>query len=270
MRSVIPTGSAGEPDRWSTQTSHLPHLTHLDFVGSVPREILYAVLERFQTQQIVANLHLPLGRMTAQSLHRKLQVEDARFFIMPFFTFPEDWEEGARDGADFWVRADEFVEAKRRGEVDGACLVIYWVAPAGAHPFWGFIAAKFWTDDDMRRKVTATRAGARSSVSLCRERRHAAFRSLASRAHRWKSCLIPRLASRPPSMRCCVPFTPPYRRGTYSLQFIDLLHLPSRVARSAAPVASSHSLLGDGKGGRLAGPRRPPSPTSFSCPSSVL
>ncbi|KAJ7453335.1 hypothetical protein B0H11DRAFT_2071829 [Mycena galericulata] len=121
-------GVATEAERWAAQIVLLTCLTHLAFVGDVPREILGTVLERCKTLQVVVSLRPPLRRMTVQSLHSKLRLEDERFVIMLFSTFAEDWQEGARGGADFWARADEFVAAKRRREID---------------------AAKYWTDDDM-------------------------------------------------------------------------------------------------------------------------
>ncbi|KAJ7142651.1 hypothetical protein C8R44DRAFT_865972 [Mycena epipterygia] len=115
-------------DHWITKIAHLPCLTHLAFVEEVPREMLDTVLKRSSTLQVLVNLRLDLRRMPVQSLHRRLRIEDERFVIMPFVTWAEDWEAGARTGKDFWASADEFIAAKRRKEID---------------------AGTYWTDDDM-------------------------------------------------------------------------------------------------------------------------
>ncbi|KAJ7486870.1 hypothetical protein FB451DRAFT_1535021 [Mycena latifolia] len=113
--------AAAEP--WAAQLARLPRLTHLAFLATAgrtvqPRALLRAVLRQCAGLRVLVALHVEYRKMTAQKLQRKLRVTDARFVIMPFATLAEDWEMGARGGADFWARADAFIDARARGEID--------------------------------------------------------------------------------------------------------------------------------------------------------
>ncbi len=39
--------------------------------------------------------------------------------VATYVDYYNDWETGARGGEDIWVRAEEFIARKRRGEVEG-------------------------------------------------------------------------------------------------------------------------------------------------------
>ncbi|KAJ7486871.1 hypothetical protein FB451DRAFT_1535027 [Mycena latifolia] len=113
--------AAAEP--WAAQLARLPRLTHLAFLATAehtvqPRALLRAVLTQCAGLRVLVALHAEHRKMSAQKLHRKLRVADERFVVVPFVTLAEDWEMGARGGADFWARADAFIDAKARGEID--------------------------------------------------------------------------------------------------------------------------------------------------------
>ncbi|KAJ6569164.1 hypothetical protein B0H19DRAFT_1134765 [Mycena capillaripes] len=120
---------------WAPQLALLPRLTHITFVGSVPAAILHSVLKECTALQVLVSLRkwmryrvYPPQTTPVLTLHRQLRVEDVRFVFIPFESLSESWEVGARGGEDFWVCADKFVAAKRRGEI---------------------AEGKYWTEDEM-------------------------------------------------------------------------------------------------------------------------
>ncbi|KAJ7628221.1 hypothetical protein DFH06DRAFT_1226539 [Mycena polygramma] len=51
-------------------------------------------------------------------------IRDPRFVVMVVPNCEADWNTGARGGADFWVRAEEFLARKRRGEIESSCYFL--------------------------------------------------------------------------------------------------------------------------------------------------
>jgi hypothetical protein len=49
----------------------------------------------------------------------ELSVVDARLVVATYIDYYSDWERGAKGGKDIWIRAEEFMTRKRRGEVEG-------------------------------------------------------------------------------------------------------------------------------------------------------
>ncbi|KAJ7116857.1 hypothetical protein C8R44DRAFT_983250 [Mycena epipterygia] len=94
-------GEEADAERWSEQLALLPVLTHVAFREGAPRHIMLAVLAR-----------CPALRVLVNAVHRGRAVRGSTAPLA------EDWTKGAWGGADFRVRADEFVEAKRRGEIE--------------------------------------------------------------------------------------------------------------------------------------------------------
>ncbi|KAJ7431522.1 hypothetical protein B0H11DRAFT_2210229 [Mycena galericulata] len=111
-------------DVCATQLAVLPSLTHLALVDGVPRELMLAVLERCAALYVLVNLRNNFRRHTVQFVARELGIEDPRLVILALGMFTKEWVAGAKGGEDFWVRADTFVDKKRKGEIDAAT---YWI-----------------------------------------------------------------------------------------------------------------------------------------------
>ncbi|KAJ7477026.1 hypothetical protein B0H11DRAFT_2234979 [Mycena galericulata] len=115
---------AADLDVCAAQLAALPALTHLALADDVPRELMLAVLERCPALYVLVNLRNNFQRHTVQFVARELGVEDPRLVILALDMFTEEWVAGAKGGEDFWVRADRFVDKKRKGEIDAAT---YWI-----------------------------------------------------------------------------------------------------------------------------------------------
>ncbi|KAJ7239152.1 hypothetical protein C8J57DRAFT_1373088 [Mycena rebaudengoi] len=87
-----------------SQFSLLPSLTHLCLNDDIPSHVLQTVL--------------------ADSIARNPPVADRRFVVVIWEDYWADWERGARDGKDFWARADDFMAQKLNGEIEASC---YWL-----------------------------------------------------------------------------------------------------------------------------------------------
>ncbi|KAJ7124232.1 hypothetical protein C8R44DRAFT_783205 [Mycena epipterygia] len=109
---------------WCTQLALLPRLTHLALVDDAPGATITAILARFPALHVLVSLRQDFRRYTLESLVRRMGIVDVRFVCLFFMSFTDDWETGARGGEDFWVRADSFVAAKRRGEIEATT---YWL-----------------------------------------------------------------------------------------------------------------------------------------------
>ncbi|KAJ7133162.1 hypothetical protein C8R44DRAFT_977445 [Mycena epipterygia] len=120
-------GEEADAEMWSKQLALLPVLTHVAFREDAPRHIMLAVLARCPVLRVLVNVRREFyWHFTVEIFARRLRIEDARFVVLRLPPLAEDWTKGAWGGTDFWVRADNFVEAKRRGEIE---------------------ATKYWDDD---------------------------------------------------------------------------------------------------------------------------
>ncbi|KAF7363192.1 hypothetical protein MVEN_00671800 [Mycena venus] len=122
------TASTYRPESWSHWTPGLPSmraLTHLCVTDNIAHAIIPAVLAACpRLEALVAfwaaeGILRSVGR-SEQSIQafeqRALAIADERLVLVsaPFY---EQWERGARTGRDMWIRVDEFIEAKRRGDI---------------------------------------------------------------------------------------------------------------------------------------------------------
>ncbi|KAJ7628261.1 hypothetical protein DFH06DRAFT_1226635, partial [Mycena polygramma] len=104
---------------WGSLAS-LPALTHLSLSGDLSRDILPNVLAK--CPRLIVAITVFWGdyeREKAIGFARDLIVRDPRIVVTVVPDYTEDWEIGARGGADYWVRAEEFVARKREeGETE--------------------------------------------------------------------------------------------------------------------------------------------------------
>ncbi|KAJ7768957.1 hypothetical protein B0H16DRAFT_1781208 [Mycena metata] len=112
-----------EPEEleWLTNLSTLPALTHLAFSSPPNPEIVGTVLRSCPD---IRFLVIPFSAMEAQmaSEYAKFVAEDAGsdgwLVVATYADYYADWEAGARGREDVWVRAEKFVAAKKRGEIE--------------------------------------------------------------------------------------------------------------------------------------------------------
>ncbi|KAJ7623031.1 hypothetical protein DFH06DRAFT_1481805 [Mycena polygramma] len=122
---------APEQERWHDWSSlaSLPALTHLSLSESLSRDILRdALTECPQVLLAITSLwgNSQYKRDRAIAFAQSLTIRDPRIVVMLVPDYMTDWETGARGGADYWVRAEEFVARKRleKGETAPICYLL--------------------------------------------------------------------------------------------------------------------------------------------------
>jgi len=101
----------------------MPVLTHLCVSLCVrpwvDRRTFYGILDKCKALRLLLSLHSddPRPRDVAETAP-KPGIADPRFAIvvMNLAQYCEDWKIGAAGGRDFWIRAEEFVAKKQKGE----------------------------------------------------------------------------------------------------------------------------------------------------------
>jgi hypothetical protein len=97
----------------------LPRLTHLSFSYSGLIPLCPKLLGSCRALRVLACLNqyaLLLNEAYAVSL-----MCDVRFVIMRIANYVKDWHIGAEGGADYWSRAEDFIERRRTGEINCTC-----------------------------------------------------------------------------------------------------------------------------------------------------
>ncbi|KAK7036221.1 tyrosinase central domain-containing protein [Favolaschia claudopus] len=102
---------------WVLKLSTLPALTHLAFSNPPHPDILETILNTCPRLRVLI-LSFDAGTLYMDIL----DIEDPRLVVIPDREDEKDWELGAYGGDDFWIKAEEFVENKKRGDADGAFL----------------------------------------------------------------------------------------------------------------------------------------------------
>jgi hypothetical protein len=100
----------------------LPALTHLSLVSDTPWESALGVLEDCPRLEL---LFMQWFDMEPYKSSQTPQAYDIRFvwgLCEDSEGYWDDWERGARGSVDFWVRGDDFVRRKRKGEIEGRRL----------------------------------------------------------------------------------------------------------------------------------------------------
>ncbi|KAJ7633912.1 hypothetical protein DFH06DRAFT_1222057 [Mycena polygramma] len=109
---------------WSHLAS-LPALSHLCLSELLHTEVLLrALTECTRLSLVIAAFWELYATGNVEALAGSLSIRDPRCVVMIVTDFEEDWNTGARGGADFWVRAEEFIARKRRGEIEGSCYLL--------------------------------------------------------------------------------------------------------------------------------------------------
>ncbi|KAJ7633926.1 hypothetical protein DFH06DRAFT_1303320 [Mycena polygramma] len=104
---------------WSHLAS-LPAISHLCLSPRFHTDVLpRALIECPWISVVVAAFWSAYEWVAAIEFTRSNTIRDPRFVVMVIPDSEADWKIGARGGADFWVRAEEFISRKRRGEIKG-------------------------------------------------------------------------------------------------------------------------------------------------------
>ncbi|KAJ7093509.1 hypothetical protein C8R44DRAFT_860647 [Mycena epipterygia] len=120
-------------DSIQTDDTHIwPHLgclkalTHLALPDRIPDLIISLILSENAFLEVFVNLWSNIGTVEEQEEARRVKPpnNDIRFIVTTCPNQPGDWERGARGGADFWIRAKEFIARKQGGEIEGNVRVL--------------------------------------------------------------------------------------------------------------------------------------------------
>ncbi|KAJ7670112.1 hypothetical protein DFH06DRAFT_1125507 [Mycena polygramma] len=102
----------------------LPALTHLGLSPPIARGILPEVLAECPRLLILVVTSY-YSRQDAVEFSQNLAVTDPRVAVVDVgATWELDWENGARGGADFWVRVERFLARKQAGEIAKDCYFL--------------------------------------------------------------------------------------------------------------------------------------------------
>ncbi|KAJ7681832.1 hypothetical protein DFH06DRAFT_1159439 [Mycena polygramma] len=109
---------------WS-HLAALPALSHLCLSQQLHTDVLpRALTECTRLSLAIAAFWESNATGDAVALAGSPTVRDPRCVVMIITDFETEWNIGARGGADFWVRAEEFIARKRRGEIEGSCYLL--------------------------------------------------------------------------------------------------------------------------------------------------
>ncbi|KAJ7342807.1 hypothetical protein DFH08DRAFT_235803 [Mycena albidolilacea] len=111
-----------EPEQlaWLLQDpSKLPALTHLAFNTQPNPLVLQKLLTRYPQLHVLIVAFNAKEEDLAAGYMEELTIADLRLVVATYANYYIDWELGARGGDDLWVRSEEFVSRKRRGEIEG-------------------------------------------------------------------------------------------------------------------------------------------------------
>ncbi|KAF7366319.1 hypothetical protein MSAN_00888100 [Mycena sanguinolenta] len=106
-------------DEWRGLAS-MPNLTHLASLMSKSPPIFEGALDTCPRLQVLIFLYVEANpEIGLESL-----APDTRFVCMPAPSYYTDWQNGARGGDDFWVRAEKFIAQRNCGEIDRETFVL--------------------------------------------------------------------------------------------------------------------------------------------------
>ncbi|KAJ7617594.1 hypothetical protein DFH06DRAFT_100398 [Mycena polygramma] len=108
---------------WS-HIGSLPAVSHLCLSPRFHNDVLpHALAACPRISIVIAAFWFPSEESDAVELAGSATIRDDRCVVMVIQNYQTDWEIGARGGADSWVRAEEFISRKRRGEIEGGCYL---------------------------------------------------------------------------------------------------------------------------------------------------
>jgi hypothetical protein len=111
-----------EPEQlvWLLQDpSKLPALTHLAFNTQPNPLVLQKLLTSYPQLHVLIVAFNADEEDLAVGYMEELTIADPRLVVATYANYHIDWELGARGEDDLWVRSEEFVSRKRRGEIEG-------------------------------------------------------------------------------------------------------------------------------------------------------
>ncbi|KAJ7673875.1 hypothetical protein DFH06DRAFT_1292679 [Mycena polygramma] len=103
----------------------LPALTHLSLSEPFHTHVLPGVIMNCPLLSVAVIPFWSQHQCTeATRIAENLTVNDPRVVVMVVASYLEDWEIGARGGDDLWIRAEQFISRKRRGEIKDNCFFL--------------------------------------------------------------------------------------------------------------------------------------------------
>ncbi|KAJ7108157.1 hypothetical protein C8R44DRAFT_744110 [Mycena epipterygia] len=105
------------PD-WLKRLSTLPALTHLGFATPPTPVILQHILEKCIRIRVLIVEFNVLEMKDAIALAQEINFKDPRLVLAVYRNYYSDWELGVRGGEDIWMRAEQFIARKGRGEIE--------------------------------------------------------------------------------------------------------------------------------------------------------
>jgi len=103
---------------WLLHASSLPALTHLSF-NTLPNPLfLEKILANCPQLRVLMVVFGAKEEDMAVGYMGDITIADPRFVVATYADYYRDWEVGARGADDIWVRAEEFISRKRRGEIE--------------------------------------------------------------------------------------------------------------------------------------------------------
>jgi hypothetical protein len=121
LDEIDPEGLGPE---WLNDLSTLPALTHLSFNIPLNSEIFHTILQACPCIQVfIAAFHVS-EKAEAHAYVEAMSIRDIRFVVATYNNHYGDWELGTKGGADIWVRVEEFISRKKRGEIEGVYTFI--------------------------------------------------------------------------------------------------------------------------------------------------
>lgn len=108
-------------EKWAPLAALLT-LTHLCVSDFIASGILADVLSHCSRLRTLVTMWRQTWYDTTgacEKFSKDLPVADVRVVLMTHVDYWTEWNIHAQGGDDFWVRADEFIARKRRGEIDG-------------------------------------------------------------------------------------------------------------------------------------------------------
>ncbi|KAJ7023273.1 hypothetical protein C8F04DRAFT_1271592 [Mycena alexandri] len=119
------TDEEQEEESGFNNLSTLPALTHLAFSSQPNPEIVGNVLRSCPKIQILVIAFSASEAKTARRYAKFVENVDGRLVVATatYADYSGDWEMGARGGEDIWVRAEKFIAAKKRGDIEDRATV---------------------------------------------------------------------------------------------------------------------------------------------------
>ncbi|KAJ7339925.1 hypothetical protein DFH08DRAFT_248131 [Mycena albidolilacea] len=115
LDEIDPEGMGPE---WLNDLSTLPALTHLSFNNPPNSKILHTILQACpRIHVLIAAFHVS-EKAEVHAYVEAMGIRDIRFVVATYSDHYGDWELGTMGGADIWVRVEEFISRKKRGEIE--------------------------------------------------------------------------------------------------------------------------------------------------------